>query len=115
VDDYVKRADVLALQTEIRFPPIGVLKNYRCEHIDPVFVMTLPAADVRENVHGEWKHGREISRTMLMNNTLHIDYKNWKCSVCGFEVDRLLYKIDGSPVFNFCPNCGADMRGEQNG
>ena len=33
----------------------------------------------------------------------------WQCSECGcvFEEEE--------PTYNFCPNCGADMRGEQDG
>lgn len=33
------------------------------------------------------------------------------CSVCGRS-----YKVDtcmGKPIWDFCPNCGADMRGEE--
>lgn len=34
-----------------------------------------------------------------------------KCSVCGrYHTTPYLYFFDN---FNFCPNCGADMRGEQ--
>ena len=35
----------------------------------------------------------------------------WKCSECGGKIN-----IDGTPQENglhFCPNCGADMRGEE--
>lgn len=43
------------------------------------------------------------------------DYYNrisGKCSACGWESH--LYEDDVVGM-NFCPNCGADMRGEQNG
>ena len=50
----------------------------------------MPSADVRENVRGEWiKDGRK-----------------WMCDKCG----ELVYDDD----HNFCPNCGADMRGDNN-
>lgn len=51
-----------------------------------------PTADVRENVRGEWifPYG---------------DKKYKRCSVCG----RVFYSIPYNT--NFCPNCGADMRG----
>ena len=38
----------------------------------------------------------------------------WRCSECN----EPLYLVDGTPVdneYHFCPNCGADMRGEQDG
>lgn len=38
----------------------------------------------------------------------------YRCSECG----DMFVLIDGTPKDNnywFCPNCGADMRGEQNG
>ena len=34
-------------------------------------------------------------------------YDEWKCSICGCVVE------DEEPTWNFCPNCGADMRGEE--
>lgn len=52
--------------------------------------------DVRENVRGEWIHD-EIT---MNGNTVHTP--NAKCSICD------CYVFQGS---NFCPNCGADMRG----
>ncbi len=35
-------------------------------------------------------------------------YDEWKCSICGYVVE------DEEPTWNFCPNCGADMRGDEN-
>lgn len=34
-------------------------------------------------------------------------YNEWECSECGCVFE------DEEPMYNFCPNCGADMRGEQ--
>ena len=34
-----------------------------------------------------------------------LDGEDCKCSECG--------QISCAPYWNFCPNCGADMRGEQ--
>lgn len=47
---------------------------------------------------------------------LNIDEsEKWKCSVCG----RMMWfspRLGVKPSdYNFCPNCGADMRGEQDG
>jgi len=33
-----------------------------------------------------------------------LDGEGCRCSECGYE---------GAPYWDFCPNCGADMRGEQ--
>ena len=56
-----------------------------------------PTADVRENVRGKWIHD-EITRN---ENTIYIP--NAKCSICDCYVFQ---------ESNFCPNCGADMRGK---
>lgn len=56
-----------------------------------------PTADVRENVKGKWK----IEYTGDGWN----DYIDVTCTNCGKTIKR------GEP-YNFCPNCGADMRGE---
>lgn len=52
-------------------------------------IINQPTADVRENVRGEWVDAGE--------------YPWDKCSICG-------YYADYHDEFNFCPNCGADMR-----
>lgn len=58
------------------------------------------AADVVEVVHGEW---REVDQTG--RNPRHIQYTTKQCSVCGYW--------NGRRKTNYCPNCGADMRGER--
>lgn len=53
-------------------------------------MMEAPTADVRENVHGKWLYTDDLYETPF-------------CSVCKWEsLDYL--------EFNYCPNCGADMR-----
>ena len=52
-----------------------------------------PAADVRPVVRGKWIKPTRVPDSMLD-----------ECSVCGFDT--------GAYTFNFCPNCGADMREE---
>lgn len=72
---------------------------------EPVARMTIanaPTSNVRPNVKGEWIPNK---------------FESWECSVCHKEnfyafryndylTDRILQDF-------FCPNCGADMRGEQ--
>lgn len=57
-------------------------------------IINQPTADVRENVRGEWVFPYE-------------DKKYKRCSACG----KTFYSIPATS--NYCPNCGADMRGEQ--
>lgn len=59
----------------------------------------LAAADVRENVRGEWKHDKDDS--------LISGY----CSNCGWE--SIIMETDVADM-DYCPNCGAYMRGDQN-
>lgn len=62
-----------------------------CEAIDDA-----PEADVRPVMRGEWIP------------TCIYDYY-YKCSACG-EIGPLEPQGEGVFRFNFCPNCGADMR-----
>ena len=50
---------------------------------------------VRDYQHGEWIEQEDC----------------WQCSVCG---DEYVLEVGVKPIdakMNFCPNCGADMRG----
>ena len=59
-------------------------------------IAVLPAADVKPVVRGEWITAKDKGDCC------------YRCSECGFMRDA--YLLD---VANFCPNCGADMRGKQ--
>lgn len=65
--------------------------------INPIdYLDEVPAADVRPVVRGKW----------IDVSPAHI--KVFRCDQCGEETtDTCLDK----PRANFCPNCGADMRG----
>ena len=53
------------------------------------WLQDLPAADVRENVRGEWIDDGQVQI----------------CSNCGEEHEWIEYRA------SYCDNCGADMRG----
>lgn len=92
MSDYISREDA-EHKLEIAF--LGLDK--KCSNVAKDLFNHIPSADVRENIHGEWE---EVT-----------DYKDdnvyqWHiiCSVCR---QRGMFESD-----KFCPNCGADMRGE---
>ena len=58
----------------------------------------IPTADVVERKKGKWICYPKASRS-VKSTAVHIFPV---CSECGREY----------PVTNYCPNCGADMRGE---
>ena len=44
-------------------------------------------------------------------------YDEWECDVCGFVIDGsgCIDPEEYRDIYRFCPNCGADMRGDENG
>jgi hypothetical protein len=57
----------------------------------------IPAADVRPAVKGKWTMNSGFPDRLI-------------CSECGAQFDCWHWE---SKQMHFCPNCGADMRGEQ--
>ena len=60
-----------------------------------------------KNPHGEW-----ITRHKL--NSFGQDVVCFECNKCG-EYTVPLYHLMITEPLKICPNCGIDMRGEQNG
>lgn len=84
--EYIKRQDAID----------AVGKAYRYESDRMTALQEVPVADVRENIHGEWKH---------------LGGDEWVCTACGNVIHT-----EGSwekPTKKFCEECGADMRKEQ--
>ena len=61
-------------------------------------IQEIYAEDVAPVVHGRWE-------TVIDHDELWGDMEYYKCSVCG----KMELRDAQTP---FCPNCGADMRGE---
>lgn len=82
--DYIKREDVLRIFSQRNAPWDGY-EN----------VLLLPPEDVVERKEGKW----------VEESSQYGNYLIFTCSNCG------LGKIIKT---NYCPNCGADMRGGSN-
>ena len=67
-------------------------------------VEDFPAADVVERKHGKWI-GIPSKTVSKRNRTIHSMV--YICPLCRYS--------NGRRKSNFCPNCGADMRGEDDG
>lgn len=90
IDDISSRLNL----TDLEGNPINAkdIRAYVAELINHV-----PAADVREVKRGKWEHD-EIGADI--------------CSVCqNYAFESSTHHLCGWEP-NYCPNCGADMRGE---
>lgn len=73
-----------------------VSRKEAVEIVEALCINREPTADVRENVRGKWIKGGEQPYFRK-----HFDIV--VCSICNKR---------GEHRWNFCPNCGADMRGD---
>ena len=65
-----------------------------------------PTADVRENVKGGWL---DMERIEEAEANVITEWQQARCSVCGkWHTTPYMYFFTHD---NYCPNCGADMRG----
>lgn len=93
MDEYIKRES--AIKYLLNDSP-GQVSYSREDAADCIRYMD--AADVSPVRHGRW-----------------VDHcvRDWRCSECGDKIIKFRsvdgYCYDDKP--NFCPNCGADMRG----
>ena len=93
VNEYIRRDAVLLIISDA--PRLYLNDVVRADRISTA-VKKLPAADVRENVRGEWV---DDERRPMSDPRL-------QCSNCG-SIEIPLVK------WNYCPVCGAEMRGEK--
>ena len=72
-------------------------------------IARFPAADVAPVVHGKWEWNP---------NAMDFGLGAWVCNKCGCKNNNLGLDRKMNPLMfsgsSYCPNCGADMRGEKN-
>ena len=54
---------------------------------------------------GHWENGKELGREYQGKTLVDITYEDWHCSNCHCVIEQ-----SSKPKWNYCPNCGADMR-----
>lgn len=115
--DYISReAAITAIQkayidTQEGFDKAAVKINVgltKALHI----MQDLPAADVVERKKGKWTVGADMPPMRYRNGKPKKFWQSLRyCSVCGHEA---FHDSDwGEQLFDWCPYCGADMRGER--
>ena len=92
------RKEVLTMTEYIENPLFGKLRGVTYEDGKIIDVHIRDTDDV-VNVFVPVRHGRWIEQEKYTVGTMY------DCSICG---DRIL---DNGHSWNYCPNCGADMRG----
>ena len=94
--DYIKREDVKCIICK-SCNPIRLSDCTMCKRIYEI--NEIPSADAVERKHGKWI--KDISRSPIA----------YRCSAC----DGLQYwSVIQNGRYHYCPNCGADMRGDIN-
>jgi hypothetical protein len=93
IKEYILKEAVLSQLEDAQIISDGENCGYCC---DDLSVAAIPAADVTEARHGEWKK-------------VHDEVCYWlACSVCGEEIPK---RFGTDYYTNYCPNCGAKMDG----
>lgn len=108
--DYIKREDVLRCigtvgrdgEYDLGYWPHNVAFQEE--------IKELPAADVRPVVRGGWEDVH-IDRPEIAD----LEVATMFCQNCNRWHNEVYQYGDPIEFVNFCPNCGADMRGEDNG
>lgn len=84
--------------------------TFDCETIEDASGNVFVWACKRERKRGEWIHGKELSRAYIGDACVGINYEDFHCSACNVVIEKPC-----KPTWNYCPNCGAEMRGEEDG
>lgn len=75
-------------------------------------INSIPAASVRENVKSKWE---DVEITMITEDNAPSEIMSMFCPVCRRYHNEVYHY--GNPIenANFCPRCGADMTGGNDG
>ena len=77
------------------------------------------AETIRDYINGVNKKLRELPSAERTGRWINGNEGNWnavivpKCSICGETFYEMNVNINGEYTYNYCPNCGARMDGEE--
>ena len=82
--------------------------------IDIADINKAPTIEAKPVVHGEWVWDVETHGDPMYGVDEDFGYRCSECKVWADEygVDGDIYEEPPTHILHFCPNCGADMRGE---
>lgn len=115
MSEYIKREAAIESVREVyerEFPTADGAFDLFATRILPKTLKNLPAADVASVRRGKWVYGKDLGYAFgsLPKNKFHL-----YCTECQCEAFNR--SEDDDPDFDvesdFCPNCGADMRGAE--
>ena len=105
MDDYIKRAAALALvRPDAPEDEKAAVTIATAKKLVRYLVNRTPAADVAPVVHGRWDDSGRY--TFPSGNTAV------RCTNCGCALAESEYHLYN---WNYCPNCGARMDGDDDG
>ena len=107
--DYISREAAIKLFNFAVLDCLGMEPTIRAGDIIKA-LESIPAADVREVKLGKWIPDYDYTEYDYDGSTPLSEPQKfqdgWQCGLCGQYMPS---------ETNFCPNCGADMRGDNNG
>lgn len=98
--EYIEREAAIKLFNFAVLDCLGMEPTIRAGDIIKA-LESIPAADVREMV-----------KAKIIDMRYAEDDGEWKCSRCGWQYTLCVCGKDVTSKIHFCPNCGAEMKGE---
>ena len=99
--------DLISRQAVLKIIDGWYEQNRDTENIEDLIVLITYMDSVRsqEPKTGHWEWVQYDSNPNI---------GNWHCSECRMIIPHMPEETDNTPIYKWCPNCGADMRERSN-